>query len=97
MTSQTPRPSEDRYRLLVEAVTDYAIYMLNPDGIIVSWNPGAKRFKGYEESEVVGQHFSKFTSLTEAAQAILKVPQVSSRPRDRPRMVGRPADGTSSL
>ena len=39
---------EGRYRLLIEAVTDYAIYMLDPDGIVTSWNPGAQRFKGYE-------------------------------------------------
>src|SRR5215813_8905685 len=49
-----------RYRLLVEAVTDYAIYMLDPDGFVTSWNPGARRFKGYEEAEILGQHFSRF-------------------------------------
>jgi PAS domain S-box-containing protein len=53
--------SEDgRYRLLVEAVTDYAIYMLDPTGIVASWNPGAQRFKGYTADEIIGQHFSKF-------------------------------------
>jgi PAS domain S-box-containing protein len=52
--------SEGHYRMLVEAVTDYAIYMLDPDGIITSWNPGAKRFKGYEEAEILGESFSKF-------------------------------------
>ena len=53
--------SEDgRYRLLVESVTDYAIYMLDPDGIVSSWNPGAQRFKGYEPSEIIGRHFSCF-------------------------------------
>ena len=40
--------ADGRYRLLVEAITDYAIYMLDPDGIVTSWNPGAQRFKGYE-------------------------------------------------
>ena len=49
-----------RYRLLVEAVTDYAIYMLDSNGFITSWNPGARRFKGYEEAEILGQHFSRF-------------------------------------
>ena len=48
------------YRLLVEAVTDYAIYMLSPEGIVSSWNPGARRFKGYEAREIIGQHFSRF-------------------------------------
>lgn len=51
---------DGRYRMLIEAVTDYAIYMLDPDGIVSSWNPGARRFKGYEESEVLGEHFSRF-------------------------------------
>jgi PAS domain S-box-containing protein len=50
----------DRYRLLVEAITDYAIYMLDQDGYVSSWNPGAQRFKGYEAAEIIGQHFSKF-------------------------------------
>ncbi len=51
---------EHRYRLLVEAVTDYAIYMLDADGTVTSWNPGAQRFKGYLASEIIGQHFSRF-------------------------------------
>ena len=49
-----------RYRLLIEAVTDYAIYMLDPTGIVTSWNPGAQRFKGYTAAEIIGQHFSRF-------------------------------------
>ena len=53
---------EGRYRLLVEAVTDYAIYMLDPHGTVVSWNPGAQRLKGYTEAEILGQHFSRFYS-----------------------------------
>lgn len=54
--------AEDKYRLLVNAVTDYAIYMLDPQGIIASWNTGAERLKGYAEDEVIGQHFSLFYS-----------------------------------
>jgi PAS domain S-box-containing protein len=50
----------DFYRLLVEAVTDYAIYMLDPDGFVTSWNPGARPFKGYLSSEIIGTHFSRF-------------------------------------
>ncbi|MDD0995041.1 PAS domain S-box protein [Pseudomonas sp. TNT2022 ID1044] len=49
-----------RFRLLIDAVVDYAIYMIDPDGIIISWNAGARRFKGYEEAEIIGQHFSRF-------------------------------------
>ena len=57
---------EGRYRLLVNAITDYAIYMLDPDGIVASWNPGAHRLKGYAAEEVIGRHFSRF--YTEADQ-----------------------------
>ena len=60
--------ADGRYRLLVEAVTDYAIYMLNVDGIVSSWNPGARRFKGYEEAEIVGQHFSRFYTPEDRAK-----------------------------
>ncbi len=52
--------SERRFRLLVEGVVDYAIYMLNPHGIITNWNAGAKPIKGYEAEEVVGHHFEMF-------------------------------------
>ena len=51
---------DDLFRLLVESVRDYAIFLLNPDGIIVSWNAGAERIKGYAAGEVVGRHFSIF-------------------------------------
>ena len=54
------RDSERRFRLLVEGVTDYAIYMLTPSGEIASWNAGAQRIKGYREAEVLGRHFSLF-------------------------------------
>jgi PAS domain S-box-containing protein len=52
--------SERRFRLLVEAVTEYAIFMLDPEGYVVNWNPGAERLKGYTDVEIVGQHFSCF-------------------------------------
>ncbi|OHV85113.1 PAS domain-containing sensor histidine kinase [Rhizobium sp. LCM 4573] len=52
--------NEERYRLLIDAITDYAIYMLDLEGRVVSWNPGARRFKGYEANEILGQHFSSF-------------------------------------
>ncbi|MFY9559315.1 MAG: PAS domain S-box protein [Terriglobales bacterium] len=54
------RQSEERFRLLVEAVQDYAIFMLDPDGHIVSWNAGAQRIKGYHGAEIIGRHFSCF-------------------------------------
>jgi PAS domain S-box-containing protein len=52
--------NEGRYRLLIEAVTDYAIYLLDPSGLVTTWNPGAERFKGYKADEIIGQHFSRF-------------------------------------
>jgi PAS domain S-box-containing protein len=51
---------EGRFRLLIETITDYAIYMPDPAGIVTSWNPGAQRFKGYAPGEIIGQHFSRF-------------------------------------
>jgi PAS domain S-box-containing protein len=48
------------YQLLVESVVDYAIFALNPDGFIISWNPGARHFKGYTANEIIGKHFSVF-------------------------------------
>ncbi|HEX4928090.1 MAG TPA: PAS domain S-box protein [Burkholderiales bacterium] len=54
------RQSEERFRLMVDAVKDYAIFMLDADGRVVSWNPGAERIKGYTAAEVIGQHFSLF-------------------------------------
>ena len=49
--SATEPTDEQRFRLLVQSVTDYAIYMLDPTGIVASWNPGAERFKGYTEED----------------------------------------------
>ncbi len=60
----------ERFKLLVGAVTDYAIYMLDPDGQIVSWNAGAERFKGYSESEVLGRNFSMFYTPEDQAAGI---------------------------
>jgi hypothetical protein len=52
--------SEDRFRILVESVRDYAIFMLDPEGRVLTWNAGAERFKGYRADEIIGQHFSVF-------------------------------------
>ena len=54
------RLSEQRFRLLVESVRDYAIFMLDPNGHVQTWNAGAERFKGYRADEIIGQHFSRF-------------------------------------
>jgi PAS domain S-box-containing protein len=52
--------SEQRFRLLIQGVTDYAIYMLDPEGVVSNWNTGAQQIKGYDASEIIGQHFSRF-------------------------------------
>ncbi|HEY9805666.1 MAG TPA: PAS domain S-box protein, partial [Candidatus Obscuribacterales bacterium] len=54
------RSSEERFQLLIESIKDYAIYMLDPDGIVISWNIGAERIKGYAADEIIGRHFSCF-------------------------------------
>lgn len=59
--------SERSFRLLVEGVADYALYMLDPTGIITSWNIGGERIKGYSPEEIVGQHFSRFYTETDRA------------------------------
>ena len=59
-TRQILRESEERFRLLVEGVKDYAIFMLDDEGYITTWNEGARRIKGYEAEEIIGEHFSVF-------------------------------------
>jgi len=56
----TLQESEDRFRLLIEGIQDYAIFMLDPDGRVRNWNNGAKRIKGYDSAEIIGKHFSCF-------------------------------------
>jgi PAS domain S-box-containing protein len=53
-------PTDTRLALLIDAVTEYAIFVLDPDGRVATWNPGAQRIKGYEASEILGHHFSVF-------------------------------------
>jgi PAS domain S-box-containing protein len=60
MNLNFPPEEADRCRLLVGAITDYAIYMLDPTGCVASWNPGAERFKGYLPGEIIGKNFSQF-------------------------------------
>jgi PAS domain S-box-containing protein len=62
--------SERRFRLLVEGVIDYAIYMLDPHGIVTNWNAGAQRIKGYHADEVVGQHFGIFYTPEDRAAGL---------------------------
>ncbi|HEY1230832.1 MAG TPA: PAS domain S-box protein, partial [Ramlibacter sp.] len=64
------RQSEERFRLLVQGVTDYAIYMLDAQGQITNWNSGAHRIKGYADTEVVGTHFSRFYTEEDRAEGL---------------------------
>jgi PAS domain S-box-containing protein len=57
---QRAQHEAEQLRLLVHGTTDYAIFMLDPQGRILTWNAGAERFKGYKADEIIGQHFSKF-------------------------------------
>jgi PAS domain S-box-containing protein len=57
---KTLRASEQQFQLLVQGVKDYAIFMLDPQGRITTWNSGAERIKGYRAEEIIGEHFSRF-------------------------------------
>jgi PAS domain S-box-containing protein len=62
--------SARQFQLLVEGVVDYAIYLLDPKGIVTSWNPGAERIKGYARNEIIGRHFSVFYTAEDNAAAV---------------------------
>src|SRR6185312_15496129 len=62
--------STEPSRMLLDAITDYGIYMLTPEGLVSSWNAGARRLKGYEEHEVLGRHFSMFHTAEDIAKGL---------------------------
>ena len=64
------RRSEQQFRLLVQGVTDYAIYMLDPDGLVSNWNTGAERIKGYTAADVIGTHFSRFYTAEDQQKGV---------------------------
>jgi PAS domain S-box-containing protein len=66
----TGAASADQFRLLVDAVKDYAIFLLDPEGRVVSWNAGAERIKGYTAEEILGQHFSRFYGPDDVAAGL---------------------------
>ncbi|MEA3060278.1 MAG: hypothetical protein QOJ94_59 [Sphingomonadales bacterium] len=74
---------DGRFRLLVDAVTDYAIYMLDPQGYVASWNPGAQRFKGYQADEIIGQHFSRFYTEEDKATELPRRALLTARTEGR--------------
>ncbi|HEX2115463.1 MAG TPA: PAS domain S-box protein [Alphaproteobacteria bacterium] len=67
---QALRESERQLRLLIRGVVDYALFMIDPNGIVTSWNSGAERIKGYSANEIIGQHFSKFYTAAERADGV---------------------------
>src|ERR1700692_4639947 len=67
MAAEALKDSERHFRLLVSGVTDYALYMLDPNGIVTNWNAGGQRIKGYSPEEIIGQHFSRFYSAADQA------------------------------
>jgi PAS domain S-box-containing protein len=62
--------ADGRYRLLVEGITDYAIYLLSPGGTVTSWNRGAQLFKGYEADEIIGRNFCEFYTPEDRAAGL---------------------------
>jgi PAS domain S-box-containing protein len=68
--SGVPTLGDEQYRILVDAVVDYAIFMLDPQGRVATWNSGARRLKGYEAQEIIGQHFSRFYTDEDRARGL---------------------------
>jgi len=80
--------SERRFRLLVEGVVDYAIYMLDPEGRVANWNAGARRIKGYDAAEIVGEHFSRFYTPEDVAADVPWTALAAARREGRYEMEG---------
>src|SRR5690348_17144242 len=92
-TEENVLQSERVFRLLVEGVRDYAIFMLDPQGNVASWNPGAERIKGYKAEEIIGKHFSNFYPAVDREagkpEYELKVAKATGRFRSEERRVGK--------
>jgi diguanylate cyclase (GGDEF)-like protein/PAS domain S-box-containing protein len=84
--SHAVRESNEIFRMMIEAVKDYAIFMLDIDGRVASWNVGAERLKGYNEHEIIGEHFSRFYTARDVAR------QKPERELETAERVGRVAD-----
>jgi PAS domain S-box-containing protein len=87
LTEETLRDSEEKYRLLLDEVQDYAIFMLDPLGMVISWNAGAQRIKGYTAEQIIGRNFSCFFSPEDIARArpeeILRLTVATGRHEER--------------
>jgi PAS domain S-box-containing protein len=77
------RQSDERARLMVESMKDYAIFMLAPDGKVMSWNTGAERIKGYQAEEIIGQHFSRFYPPEKIAEKFPDLELIEAASRGR--------------
>ena len=66
----SPVEIDQRFQLLVNSVTDYAIYMIDAAGRIATWNPGARRFKGYEAAEIIGEPYERFFTEEDRAAGV---------------------------
>lgn len=75
--------SEERFRLLVQGVSDYAIYMLSPQGLVTNWNEGARRIKGYASDDVIGTHFERFYTEEDRAAGMPMQALASARSHGR--------------
>ncbi len=99
LVEQALGESEERYRLLLDAVQDYAIFMLDPEGRIVSWNAGAERIKGYSADQIIGHHFSCFFPAEEIRRGrpeeVLRITAANGRHEEHGMRVRR--DGSRFL
>ncbi|WEK05295.1 MAG: EAL domain-containing protein [Candidatus Devosia phytovorans] len=77
------RESEKRFGMLVQSITDYAIYMLDPNGLVASWNAGAVRNKGYSAQEIIGQSFAKFFSMEDQAAGLPELAIAEAREKGK--------------
>lgn len=75
--------AERRFRILVQGVTDYAIFMLDPEGRVANWNSGAQRIKGYSPQEIIGEHFSRFYTSEDRANDLPKTALETARKTGR--------------
>ncbi len=75
------RESEAQFRLLVQSVTDYAIYMLDAEGHVASWNAGAQHIKGYVPEEIIGRHFSNFYTEADRAAGLPRIGSGHGNPK----------------
>jgi PAS domain S-box-containing protein len=78
-----------QYKRLIEGITDYAIYMLEPDGVVASWNPGAERAKGYTADEIIGRNFAIFYSAEDRANGLPQKSLETARQEGRAELEGR--------